>query len=175
MTYYENTTRDIYRTPSTPANDHALGILLLSVGDQDYKNENGESCTMPGVMNLPVISKILRPAVIAFEYASAFKDPEAKGKTGSCQTSMAKLHLYTYKLRGGAHLADRRTADAKEQYDRRRLAAANNQLSILASAFTGMLSTLAYLRGNRTRPYNRYVLCIRKTTKLIKPLREMNR
>ena len=33
------------------------GILLLSVGDRDYKNENGELRTMPGVISRTLLLK----------------------------------------------------------------------------------------------------------------------
>ena len=59
------------------------GILLLSVGDRDYKNENGELRTMPGVKNL-----IRYQQNIAAESGIAFWNMfEAMGGEGS----MAKL------------------------------------------------------------------------------------
>ena len=75
------------------------GILLLSVGDRDSKNENGELRTMPGVKNL-----IRYQQNIAAESGIAFWNMfEAMAERAAWQNSFmpnlyGKLRLYTYKF-----------------------------------------------------------------------------
>ena len=83
------------------------GILLLSVGDRDYKNENGELRTMPGVKNL-----IRYQQNIAAESNIAFWNMfEAMGGDGSmaklvhAKPSMANYDYTHINFRGGKHLA----------------------------------------------------------------------
>ena len=101
------------------------GILLLSVGDRDYKNENGELRTMPGVKNL-----IRYQQNIAAESGIAFWNMfEAMGGEGSmaklvhAKPSMANYDYTHINFRGGKHLAGllyETMIYGKEQYDRRR-------------------------------------------------------
>ena len=100
------------------------GILLLSVGDRDYKNENGELRTMPGVKNL-----IRYQQNIAAESGIAFWNMfEAMGGEGSmaklvhAKPSMANYDYTHINFRGGKHLAGllyETMIYGKEQYDRR--------------------------------------------------------
>lgn len=101
------------------------GILLLSVGDRDYKNDNGELRTMPGVKNL-----IRYQQNIAAESGIAFWNMfEAMGGDGSmakmvhAKPSMANYDYTHINFRGGKHLAGllyETLIYGKEQYDRRR-------------------------------------------------------
>ncbi|WP_294474279.1 SGNH/GDSL hydrolase family protein [uncultured Bacteroides sp.] len=101
------------------------GILLLSVGDRDYKTENGELHTMPGVKNL-----IRYQQNIAAESGIAFWNMfEAMGGDGSmadlvhAKPSMANYDYTHINFRGGKHLAGllyETLIYGKEQYDRRR-------------------------------------------------------
>lgn len=101
------------------------GILLLSVGDRDYKTEDGELRTMPGVKNL-----IRYQQNIAAESGIAFWNMfEAMGGEGSmanlvhAKPSMANYDYTHINFRGGKHLAGllyETMIYGKEQYDRRR-------------------------------------------------------
>lgn len=101
------------------------GILLLSVGDRNYKNENGDLRTMPGVKNL-----IRYQQSIAAESNIAFWNMfEAMGGEGSmaklvhAKPSMANYDYTHINFRGGKHLAGllyETMIYGKEQYDRRR-------------------------------------------------------
>ncbi len=101
------------------------GILLLSVGDRNYKNENGELRTMPGVKNL-----IRYQQNMAAESGIAFWNMfEAMGGEGSmakmvhAKPSMANYDYTHINFRGGKHLAGllyETLIYGKEQYDRRR-------------------------------------------------------
>lgn len=101
------------------------GILLLSVGDRDYKTENGDLRTMPGVKNL-----IRYQQNIAAESNIAFWNMfEAMGGEGSmakmvyAKPSMANYDYTHINFRGGKHLAGllyETLIYGKEKYDRRR-------------------------------------------------------
>lgn len=101
------------------------GILLLSVGDRNYKNENGDLRTMPGVKNL-----IRYQQSIAAQSGIAFWNMfEAMGGEGSmaklvhAKPSMANYDYTHINFRGGKHLAGllyETMIYGKEQYDRRR-------------------------------------------------------
>lgn len=101
------------------------GMLLLSVGDRDYKTENGDLRTMPGVKNL-----IRYQQNIAAESGIAFWNMfEAMGGEGSiakmvhAKPSMANYDYTHINFRGGKHLADllyQTLIYGKEQYDNRR-------------------------------------------------------
>ena len=100
-------------------------LLLLSVGDRDYKTEDGELRTMPGVKNL-----IRYQQNIAAESGIAFWNMfEAMGGEGSmanlvhAKPSMANYDYTHINFRGGKHLAGllyETLIYGKEQYDRRR-------------------------------------------------------
>ncbi len=101
------------------------GILLVSVGDRDYKEDDGQLRTMPGIRNL-----VRYQQVLAAEGAVAFWNLyEAMGG----EASIAKLvdanppqanYDYTHiNFRGGRRLAGllyEALVYGKEQYDRRR-------------------------------------------------------
>jgi len=100
-------------------------ILIVSVADRDYKNEEGEVRTMPGIRNL-----IRYQQNLAAEEGVAFWNMfEAMGGNESMKTlvdakpSMANYDYTHINSRGGKHLAGL-LFDAlvygKEQYDRRR-------------------------------------------------------
>lgn len=101
------------------------GILLLSVGDRDYKDEDGNLRTMPGVKNL-----IHYQQHTAAQSGIAFWNMfEAMGGEGSMATlvhakpSMANYDYTHINFRGGKHLAGmlyETLIYGKEQYDRRK-------------------------------------------------------
>ena len=101
------------------------GLLLLSVGDRNYKTENGDLRTMPGVKNL-----IRYQQNIAAQSGVAFWNMfEAMGGEGSmaklvhAKPSMANYDYTHINFRGGKHLAGllyETLIYGKEQYDRRR-------------------------------------------------------
>lgn len=101
------------------------GLLLLSIGDRDYKTEDGELRTMPGVKNL-----VRYQQNIAAESGIAFWNMfEAMGGDGSMATmvhakpAMANYDYTHINFRGGKHLAKllyETLIYGKEQYDRRR-------------------------------------------------------
>lgn len=100
------------------------GILVLSVGDRDYKTETGELRTMPGVKNL-----IRYQQAIAAESSVAFWNMfEAMGGEGSmakmvhAKPSMGNYDYTHINFRGGERLAKllyETMMYGKEQYDRR--------------------------------------------------------
>lgn len=100
-------------------------ILVVSVGDRDYKTEEGDLQTMPGIKNLVRYQENL-----AADNAVAFWNLfEAMGSEGSmakmvhAKPSLANYDYTHINFRGGKHLAEL-LYDAliygKEQYDRRR-------------------------------------------------------
>ena len=101
------------------------GILLLSVGDRDYKTKDGDLRTMPGVKNL-----IRYQQNIAAENSIAFWNMfDAMGGDGSmadmvhAKPSMANYDYTHINFRGGKHLANllfETLMYGKQQYDRRR-------------------------------------------------------
>ena len=101
------------------------GLLLLSVGDRDYKTENGDLRTMPGIKNL-----IRYQQNVAAESGIAFWNMfEAMGGDGSmaklvhAKPSMANYDYTHINFRGGRHLAGllyETLLYGKEQYERRR-------------------------------------------------------
>ena len=101
------------------------GILILSVGDRDYRTENGDLRTMPGVKNL-----VRYQQSTAAETGIAFWNMfEAMGGEGSmaklvhAKPSMANYDYTHINFRGGRHLAGllyEALIYGKEQYDRRR-------------------------------------------------------
>lgn len=101
------------------------GFLLLSVGDRDYKTENGDLRTMPGVKNL-----VRYQQNIAAESGIAFWNMfEAMGGDGSmakmvhAKPSLANYDYTHINFRGGKHLAGllyETLLYGKDHYDRRR-------------------------------------------------------
>ncbi len=100
-------------------------LLLLSVGDRDYRTENGDLRTMPGIKNL-----IRYQQNIAAQSGIAFWNMfEAMGGEGSmaklvhAKPSMANYDYTHINFRGGKHLAGllyETLIYGKEQYERRR-------------------------------------------------------
>lgn len=101
------------------------GLLIVSVGDRDYKTEDGTLRTMPGIKNLVRYQQNL-----AADNGIAFWNLyEAMGGEGSMATlvhakpSMANYDYTHINFRGGKHLAGllfEALIYGKEQYDRRR-------------------------------------------------------
>lgn len=101
------------------------GILVVSVGDRDYKTEDGDLRTMPGIKNLVRYQQNLA----ADESVAFWNMFEAMGGEGSmaemvhAKPSLANYDYTHINFRGGKHLAGL-LYDAliygKEQYDRRR-------------------------------------------------------
>lgn len=101
------------------------GMLLLSVGDRDYKDDEGELRTMPGVKNL-VRYQQHTAALSGIAFWSMF---EAMGGEESMATlvhakpAMANLDYTHINFRGGRFLAGllyETLIYGKEQYDRRK-------------------------------------------------------
>ncbi|EJX09034.1 periplasmic protein [gut metagenome] len=102
------------------------GVLLLSVGDRDYKDDEGEIHTMPGVKNL-VRYQQHTAALSGIAFWNMF---EAMGGEGSMATlvhakpAMANLDYTHINFRGGRFLAGllyETLIYGKEQYDRRKV------------------------------------------------------
>lgn len=101
------------------------GILLLSIGDRDYRTEGGELRTMPGVKNL-----VRYQQTIAAESHIAFWNMyQAMGGEGSMaklvhdKPSMANYDYTHINFRGGKYLAGllyETLIYGKEQYDRQK-------------------------------------------------------
>ncbi|WP_373718893.1 SGNH/GDSL hydrolase family protein [Bacteroides heparinolyticus] len=101
------------------------GILIVSVGDRDYRTQDGGLRTMPGIKNLVRYQQNL-----AADEAVAFWNMfEAMGGEGSmaglvhAKPSMANYDYTHINFRGGKHLAGllyEALIYGKEQYDRRR-------------------------------------------------------
>lgn len=101
------------------------GILIVGVGDRDYKTEDGNLRTMPGIKNLVRYQQNL-----AADNGIAFWNLfEAMGGEGSmvklvhAKPSMANYDYTHINFRGGKHLAEllyEALVYGKEQYDRRR-------------------------------------------------------
>lgn len=101
------------------------GILLLSVADRDYKDEEGRLRTMPGIKNL-----VRYQQYVASESCIAFWNMfEAMGGDGSmaklveAKPPMANRDYTHINFRGGEHLARllyETLLYGKEQHDRRR-------------------------------------------------------
>lgn len=101
------------------------GILIVSVGDRDYRTQDGGLRTMPGIKNLVRYQQNL-----AADEAIAFWNMfEAMGGEGSmaglvhAKPSMANYDYTHINFRGGKHLAGllyEALIYGKEQYDRRR-------------------------------------------------------
>lgn len=101
------------------------GILVVSVGDRDYKSEDGDLRTMPGIKNLVRYQQNLA----ADESVAFWNMFEAMGGEGSMaemvhvKPSMANYDYTHINFRGGKHLAGllyEALMYGKEQYDRRR-------------------------------------------------------
>lgn len=101
------------------------GILVIGIGDRNYRAENGEMRTMPGVKNLIRYQQ----AVAAETHVAFWNLFEAMGGEGSmaklvrAKPSMANYDYTHINFRGGKHLAGllyETLLYGKEQYDNRR-------------------------------------------------------
>lgn len=101
------------------------GILILGVGDRNYRTQTGELRTMPGVKNLIRYQQ----AIAAHGHVAFWNMFEAMGGEGSmvrlvnAKPSMANYDYTHINFRGGKHLAGllyETLIYGKEQYDRRR-------------------------------------------------------
>lgn len=101
------------------------GILVVSVADRDYKTEDGEIRTMPGIRNLVRYQQQLAAdAGVAFwNMFEAMGGEESMKELVEARPSMANYDYTHIKAQGGKFLAGL-LFDAllygKEQYDRRR-------------------------------------------------------
>lgn len=101
------------------------GILVVSVGDRDYKNEDGELRTMPGIKNLVRYQQNLAAdeAVAFWSMYEAMGGEGSMAKLVQAKPSLANYDYTHINFRGGKHLAGllyEALVYGKEQYDRRR-------------------------------------------------------
>lgn len=101
------------------------GILVVSVGDRDYKTEDGDLRTMPGIKNLVRYQQNLA-ADEAVAFWNMFEAMGGEGSMAEMVHAKPSLGNYDYthiNFRGGKHLAGllyEALIYGKEQYDRRR-------------------------------------------------------
>lgn len=100
-------------------------MLVVSVGDRDYKTEDGDLRTMPGIKNLVRYQQNLA-ADEAVAFWNMFEAMGGEGSMAEMVHSKPSLANYDYthtNFRGGKHLAGllyEALMYGKEQYDRRR-------------------------------------------------------
>ena len=99
------------------------GILLVSVGDRESKNENGDLRTMPGVKNLIRYQQ----SIAADSHIAFWNMYDAMGGQGSIvdmiDRKMANLDYTHINFKGGKHLAGilfEALMYGKEQYEKRK-------------------------------------------------------
>lgn len=99
------------------------GILVVGIGDREYKNEQGELRTMPGVKNLIRYQQ----AIAAESHVAFWNMYEAMGGQGSIvdmiDQKMANLDYTHINFKGGKHLAGilfETLMYGKEQYEKRK-------------------------------------------------------
>lgn len=101
------------------------GILVVSVGDRDYKTEEGALRTMPGIKNLVRYQQNLAAdeAVAFWNMFEAMGGEESMAEMVHAKPSMANYDYTHINFRGGKRLAKllyEALTYGKEQYDRRR-------------------------------------------------------
>lgn len=101
------------------------GILVVSVGDRDYKTAEGDLRTMPGIKNLVRYQQNLAAdeAVAFWNLFEAMGGEGSMAKMVHAKPSMANYDYTHINFRGGRHLAGllyEALIYGKEQYDRRR-------------------------------------------------------
>ena len=101
------------------------GILLIGVGDRDYKTEDGELRTMPGIKNLIRYQQsAAAEACVAFwNLYQAMGGEGSMARLASAKPSMANFDYTHINHRGGRHIAKllyETLVYGKEQFDRRR-------------------------------------------------------
>jgi hypothetical protein len=100
------------------------GILLLSVGDRDYKSSTGEIRTMPGVQDLIRYQQNLA-AETHIAFWNLFKAMGGEGSMAKLVEAKPAMANYDYthiNFKGGNHLAEllyETMIYGKEQYDKR--------------------------------------------------------
>lgn len=99
------------------------GMLLVSVGDREYKDEKGDLRTMPGVKNLIRYQQ----SIAADSHIAFWNMYEAMGGQGSIvdmiDQKMANLDYTHINFKGGKHLASllfETLMYGKEQYEKRK-------------------------------------------------------
>lgn len=101
-------------------------ILVVSVGDRDYKTEEGDLRTMPGIKNLVRYQQNMA-ADNAVAFWNLFEAMGGEGSMAKMVHTKPSLGNYDYthiNFRGGKHLAGllyETLIYGKEQYDRRRM------------------------------------------------------
>ncbi len=100
-------------------------MLLVSVGDRDYKTETGDVKTMPGVKSLVRYQqKIAAKSNIAFwNLFEAMGGDESMASLVHDNPSKANYDYTHINFRGGKHLAEilyETLIYGKEQYDKRK-------------------------------------------------------
>lgn len=101
------------------------GILVVSVGDRDYKDEDGTLRTMPGIRNLVRYQQHLAAdnAVAFWNLFEAMGGEESMVKLVEAKPAQANYDYTHINFRGGRHLAGllyEVLVYGKDQYDRRR-------------------------------------------------------
>lgn len=101
------------------------GFLLLSVGDRDYKTEDGELRTMPGIKNLVRYQQnaAAKSSIAFWNMFEAMGGEGSMAKLVHAKPSMANYDYTHINFRGGRHLAGllyETMLYGKKQYDRRR-------------------------------------------------------
>lgn len=101
------------------------GILVVSVGDRDYKTAEGDLRTMPGIKNLVRYQQNLAAdeAVAFWNLFEAMGGEGSMAKLVHAKPSMANYDYTHINFRGGKHLAGllyEALIYGKENYDRRR-------------------------------------------------------
>ena len=99
-------------------------ILIVSVGDRDYKTEEGELRTMPGIKNLVRYQQNLAAdEAVASGTCSRLWWEGSMADMVHAKPSLANYDYTHINFRGGKHLAGllyESLIYGKEQYDRRR-------------------------------------------------------
>ena len=100
-------------------------ILIVSVGDRDYKTEEGDLRTMPGIKNLVRFQQQLAAGgcVAFWNLFEAMGGEGSMVKLVEAKPAMANRDYTHINFRGGKHLAAllyEALVYGKEQYDRRR-------------------------------------------------------
>lgn len=100
-------------------------ILIVSVGDRDYKTEDGELATMPGIKNLVHYQQNLAAdqAVAFWNMFEAMGGNLSMAQLVDAEPAMANYDYTHINFRGGKYLATllyEALVYGKEQYDRRR-------------------------------------------------------
>lgn len=101
-------------------------ILVLSVGDRDYKTEEGEVRTMPGVRNLVRYQQVLaaESGVAFWNLFEAMGGNESMQKLVDAKPAMANRDYTHINFKGGRHLARiffETLEYGKEKYDKKKI------------------------------------------------------